>query len=205
MDGIKIDKKLYKELKKLFNFSRKEMRFFGFKPGIHIDSIIKDGHTPLTLVVDAGNVKAVDLLIAAGANVNRESFFNGNTAVIFAASHYSEESGCYQQIAERLISAGADVNKTNHDNETALACAALYRNAEMVDILIKSKADLFVKDRYGKTASMIATGYGKDHKTAQLLIKAEEKENKVSKTLSDLVVSNSEKKKSTKKTNDFSK
>ena len=67
----------------------------------------------LRRAASCGDTKRLDILIRAGANVNKADSF-GNTALILAVL-----SG-WDNCVKRLIQAGADVNVTNRFRHTAL-------------------------------------------------------------------------------------
>ena len=58
------------------------------------------------------------------------------------------------QIAELLITNGADVNIPNQNKETPLFWASKINNVEMVELLINSKADVNIKAEEGSILSV---------------------------------------------------
>ena len=83
-----------------------------------------------------GNIEAVKQAIADGANVNAK---DGGTPLHHAAGHGHKE------IAELLISKGADVNAKNNDEVTPLHWAADMGHKEIAEILITKGADVNAK------------------------------------------------------------
>ena len=84
--------------------------------------------------------KLVDFLLANGADVNAQQ---ERTALMLAA-----ESGNIS-IAQKLIQAGADVNK-NYRNYTALQEAIHKNNLPMVEFLVNNGADVNFENTWAK-------------------------------------------------------
>ncbi len=61
---------------------------------------------------------------------------------------------------EKLLEAGADVNKQNNDGETALFFAAEHGYVEIAEKLIEEGADVNVQNNNGGTTLMYAIEYG---------------------------------------------
>ena len=57
---------------------------------------------------------------------------------------------------DKLIKAGADVNKIGVGDRTSLICVASLGHHKCVDILIQAGADVNIQDKYGKTALISA-------------------------------------------------
>lgn len=93
--------------------------------------------------------KIVELLLKAGADVNKESPFNKNNALLAAA--YSGE----QEIFEFLLKQGANLVSTN--GLTTLMMAAYAGRKDMVTFLLEKKlADMNAQDDKGFTALIFA-------------------------------------------------
>lgn len=95
---------------------------------------IESGATALHLAVQAGLLSTVELLIAAGADVNRIDK-QLNSPLMFAVKNR------YQQIAYLLITK-TNLNAKNRDQESVLSIAASMSDFELCDQLIKAGADL---------------------------------------------------------------
>lgn len=80
-----------------------------------------DGNTALHYAAYMGNLREMELLIDAGADINVQTA-NGATPLHLAAEHYQE------QAIRLLLKRGADINKTNAQGLTPLAHAT-YRGA----------------------------------------------------------------------------
>ena len=105
--------------------------------------------TSLIVASENGHTNVVQILLAAGANVNAKAK-NGDTALIKAA--FFDRT----PVADVLLEAKADVNSKDENGFTALMYAALNRHASTVKTLINAKADVNAKSNDGQTALMIA-------------------------------------------------
>lgn len=83
--------------------------------------------TPLMIASYKGFLSTIELLLAAGADVNATTN-NGSTALIYAAS------GGHADVVQRLIAAGADIHARNN-TDCALSCAIYQKRKEVADIL----------------------------------------------------------------------
>ncbi len=92
-----------------------------------------------------GNIEAVKQHIAAGADVN--AMHNSRTPLYWAALFGHKE------IAEVLISAGANVNakEVMATGNTPLAGAAFFGDKAVAELLIANGADVNTKNDHGKT------------------------------------------------------
>lgn len=69
------------------------------------------GKTPLMAAAGSGSVRAVELLIGAGADVNAADYC-GMTALMYAATSRNGDDSA--QIAELLLENGADMEIVDH-------------------------------------------------------------------------------------------
>jgi ankyrin repeat protein len=123
--------------------------------------------TPLLRAAKAGDVPAIKLLLAHGADPNIPQLW-GVTPLMAAANFASNEidtRGRFKTQAEAtesiklLAAAGADINaKDDRQGGTALHAAALWGWDDVVKTLIALKADLNAKDKKGMTAYDAALG-----------------------------------------------
>lgn len=101
--------------------------------------------SPLSNAARSGNVKLVELLLEAGANINASGGSYG-TPLAFAA-HDSKTD-----IARCLISKGADVNLVGGEYGTALQAAAYEVSDETIKVLLDGGADVNTEGGYFGTA-----------------------------------------------------
>ena len=130
------------------------------------DGLLTVGSTPLLRAAKAGDVPAMRLLLAHGANPELPNT-TGLTPLMAAAGNGSspiDTRGRYKTEAqalaalEALIAAGANVNARDTTGQTALHGAAGWGFNSLVTSLAAHHADLLVKDARGRTAADIAAG-----------------------------------------------
>jgi len=101
--------------------------------------------TELLLAAEAGDVEAVQALLAAGAPVDSASA-GGDTPLMRATSKGRLE------VVRLLLTAGADVNARRADGMTPLIYAAFFGHTEVARCLVGSGADVDASDRLGMRA-----------------------------------------------------
>jgi ankyrin len=136
------------------------------------DMMLTIGATPLLRAAKAGDVPAVKLLLAHGANVNLPNIY-GTTPIMAAAGLSSNEidtRGRFKTEAEAvetinlLVQAGADINAhETRSGSTALHGAALWGWNDVVKALVSKGADLTAKDKKGMTPLDSALGKAGGH------------------------------------------
>lgn len=110
-----------------------------------------DGSTALLWAAYWNDEKAVEALLAAGANVNASNR-DGFTALSQACTNGNAA------IAGILLKAGADANSFQAQGQTALMTAARAGSAEVVKLLLEHGAEVNSKESWrGQTALMWAT------------------------------------------------
>jgi ankyrin repeat protein len=127
----------------------------------------QDGNTALMLAAKFSSTKStektVQLLIDAGANVNKQNKL-GSTALILAA-YYSNTSS--ENTVAILINAGADLNKQNNNGLTALMLATnkskTTSTENIVAMLIEAGANLDLQSNKKWTALQMATRHSNDN------------------------------------------
>jgi ankyrin repeat protein len=130
------------------------------------DSLLTIGTTPLLRAAKAGDVDAMRLLLAHGANPSL-STATGITPLMAAAGNGSaalDTRGRYKTQAQAidavnvLLAAGVDINQRDKNGQTALYGAAMWGWNDLVKTLAGHNADLMVKDARGRTAADVAMG-----------------------------------------------
>ncbi len=133
------------------------------------------GATPIARAARAGDVAALELLIAHGADVS-QPLKNGTTPLMFAAglgrgvSAFAKDYGTEADLlaaARMLVAHGADINAVSAAGQTAMHFAAQAADAnfpqpsdEMVKFLASQGAKLDVVDKQGRSPVEMAQGKG---------------------------------------------
>jgi uncharacterized protein len=130
------------------------------------DSILSVGATPLLRAAKAGDLPAIQLLLAYGANVELPTA-TGISPLLAASGIGStalDTRGRYKTQTEAigavqaLLDKGADVNETDRSGQTALHGAAGWGWNDLVKTLADRHANLMAKDARGRTAADVALG-----------------------------------------------
>lgn len=131
------------------------------KAGAAINVKDNEGLTPLMYAAWGGRAPAFDIVTAlmkAGAKVNDVSQ-DGETALMLAARHSSPD------VLQALLAAHASVNARTKKGQTPLMYVIEGyndRKAESVKLLLKSGADVSIKDNKGQTALTMARKLGQE-------------------------------------------
>lgn len=118
-----------------------------------------DGIEPLCFAAHSGNEKAIELLLAHGANINAKDR-NGLTPL-----HIAAKQG-YNEVAELLLAKGADINARDDDDYmifstfTPLHRAAIEGHKNMVELLLSKGAEVNAVDDGGSTPLSWAVSMG---------------------------------------------
>lgn len=139
-----------------------------------------DGETPLIRAITTRRTDVVGLLIKSGADANlRQSGGRCWTPLMFAHDNST--------ITRQLIEAGADINARTRMHgshpcliskqgsramQTALHLAAAASNSEVVDLLIRSGADVEAQSDDGLAPLDLAIALGRPTEAARLLVEA---------------------------------
>jgi len=121
------------------------------------------GGTPFIFAAMAGDVPAMRLLLAAGANP-KAATDDETTALILAAGFgYNPDGGRVTEAnaleaVKLLVELGVDVNATNDMDSTALHGAASRGANSIIQFLVDKGADLEAKNARGWTAMTYAEG-----------------------------------------------
>lgn len=99
---------------------------------------------PLLRAAAAGNVEAVQKLLAEGADPNATGL--GGETALMRASFFDRRA-----VVRALLAAGARVDQADADGRTALHAAALAGKAGMIELLAAAGARLDARAAYGRT------------------------------------------------------
>ena len=116
---------------------------------------IREGNTnwtPLFSAVVVGNLKAIQILLDAGSEVNARNIY-GATPL-----HHAQH-----EEAAILIGHGADVNAASKKGWTPLHSAAFFGRVKTVELLLKNKAAYSVKNSDGKSPLDLAKSKNRKH------------------------------------------
>jgi ankyrin repeat protein len=123
--------------------------------GANVNTAVTSGETPLMTCARVGSLDAVGKLLAAGAAVNTKEPWQGQNALMWAASQG------HPAIMQALIAKGADVKAASKNGFTALHFAA--RQGGKVDaakMLLTAGAGINEKAKDGSTPLLVATVRG---------------------------------------------
>ena len=109
----------------------------------------EDGFSALMMAASQGYDTIVQILIAAGANVDAKDA-EGETA-LFKAAYWGKP-----EIIKLLLSAGANANNTNTSGTTALMSTLVWNSADSVRVLLEAGADATAKNNEGYSVLAIA-------------------------------------------------
>ncbi|KAJ4416134.1 hypothetical protein N0V85_002402 [Neurospora sp. IMI 360204] len=102
---------------------------------------------PILAAAMYGNPEILDLLVDKKANVNVHGGYDQSTPLINAVEQISGTESL-----EKLLNAGADINATNADGDTALIVAAREGDRSVVRFLLKKDADVMHFSNNGTNA-----------------------------------------------------
>ena len=125
------------------------------KAGVDVEETGGSGKNALAVAAENGREDAVDLLLDARANPNREFGYERLTPLMLAAK------ACKSGATSKLRSSGARVDSRSSDGRTALNFAAECSDSSVVtDLLMHGNARADVQDDSGRTALMRAAARG---------------------------------------------
>lgn len=120
----------------IFNDNEKIKKYISMGADVNME-LEYPGMTPLILSVKNNNMQAVQMLIAAGADVKYETIRFNLSAIDFANNY---------EMASFLISKGANINKINsYDTMTPLHKAVLLKDKKLISLYLP-KSNIYQKD-----------------------------------------------------------
>ncbi|EMT66328.1 Ankyrin repeat, PH and SEC7 domain containing protein secG [Fusarium odoratissimum] len=109
-----------------------------------VNTIDDTGDSPLYLATDKKQVRSMEVLISAGADVNQQSF-KGWTPLMAAVWQQNVES------VNLLLKSKSNVNLCNDQGMTALHWALMKANPEVTSLLLAAGASVKHRNMYGDT------------------------------------------------------
>ncbi len=119
--------------------------------------------TPLIRAAERGDLAMVDLLLARGAEVDRDCGCAGGEGALWASLAAGRS-----RVAARLLAAGADPNRAAFADHTPLHVAAMRGPDELVALLLEHGADPRRRSRDGATPLDWARAKGHERSVAAL-------------------------------------
>lgn len=103
---------------------------------------------------EKGNVKALELFLAAGMDINVPAEEDSRTVLIAASASTTPD------VIKMLLAKGADVKRVDDDDTTALMVAARFGQADLAKILIENNSNVNASDIDDYTPLMLAAQSG---------------------------------------------
>ena len=111
------------------------------------------GWSPLFMAARNGNIELLNLLLSYGADASAKSSVRNRTALMEAVRRRKGEA------VKALLTAYPDVDAVDWEGYTVLMFAAISGQHDIVNILVTHGADVNVKNKFGSSALMMASGY----------------------------------------------
>jgi len=102
----------------------------------------------LTNAIDHNNIECIKLLLKYNVDVNLKNIYQ-ETPLIYSYKYYPES-------IKLLLEHNANPNICNYNGSTILMMAVADNNNSIVELLLKYKVDINIKNNYGFTALNIA-------------------------------------------------
>jgi ankyrin repeat protein len=125
-------------------FVREKIRYF------YLDRDFNEGMNAVTYAAHHGSLKSFRLLVEKHANINIPSDDEWKQAPLFRASKGGTPE--HLAIVKELLEHGAEINAQESWGQTPLAVASHKGIVEVVEVLIKAKADACIYDKGQRTA-----------------------------------------------------
>ena len=120
----------------------KTVAFLLKQPGIQIDATNTADETALMLAANANDLASANLLIEAGASVNRPNW---------TPLHYAASKG-HTEMMRLLIDNDAYIDSESPNGTTPLMMAAYYATPKAVKLMLEEGADPTLQNKDGQTA-----------------------------------------------------
>ncbi|MFN4151806.1 MAG: ankyrin repeat domain-containing protein [Candidatus Sericytochromatia bacterium] len=138
--------------------------------GLDVNSISKDGNSPLCYASFNGNKEVVKLLISKNANVNNINGFKNSPLLLASFFEKSDLKTNYDEIISILIENKADPNILNNNSDSLISLAIENSDISTLDkITNKIKYDKNILDKEGNNLFLIASKKGNDAILEELL------------------------------------
>ncbi|KAJ8129909.1 hypothetical protein O1611_g3719 [Lasiodiplodia mahajangana] len=161
---------------------------------IDLNAPQRDGKTPLMIASRDGKLDWVKWLITNGASIGAVNMFDRSALFYGVERGHADvvavllEKGALREtrrisskrdllldsvskvgVIRQLLSYGVDTTLTNADGDTAINIALESGAIDVVELLIKSGADIDHRDRSGQSPIFYAVGHSLDHAVVRLL------------------------------------
>ena len=120
----------------------KTVAFLLKQPGIQLDATNTADETALMLAANANDLASANLLIEAGASVNRPNW---------TPLHYAASKG-HTEMMRLLIENDAYIDAESPNGTTPLMMAAYYATPKAVKLMLEEGADPTLQNKDGQTA-----------------------------------------------------
>ncbi|EAY14364.1 hypothetical protein TVAG_255560 [Trichomonas vaginalis G3] len=125
-----------------------------YEHGCDINEFI-DNNCPLFIAISNSSYEIIDYFLAKGVDLSFVDVEGQNC--LHLCIYHRLESYCF----ENFVMKGADINCVTYPIKLAVIHQAInYRNDEILEILLRHKADIEITDSNGRTPLILASKYG---------------------------------------------